>query len=73
MFNKAIAALSEKEVKETPKTSEVPVQGTSLSEREFEQDFSESEPEGREEVMLSPVPAKPVDVKVWTSQIKNPA
>lgn len=41
-----------------------------------EQDFSEperTEPAGVEETMLSPVPPKPVDVKVWTSQIKNPA
>ena len=72
MFNSAIQTLKEKtggvsDSGKTPTPAPSPV--TSLS----EQDFIEPEPEGKEETMLSPVPPKPVDVKVWTSQIKNPA
>ena len=66
MFNQAINKLAS-----PPKAAPVstPVEPTtSLS----EQDFIEPEPEGKEEVFLNALPPKPVDVKVWSSHIKNP-
>jgi len=70
MFNKAIGALAEKEIPKTNTT--IPAQNTSLS----EQDFEEPEPEGKEETMLSPIPPKPVDVRITAGgglHLKNPA
>ena len=77
MFNRAIGALSDKEVLKTS-TPTGPGATPMTPDRSLsEQDFSEPEPEGREEVFLNAPPAKPVDVKITAGgaslHVKNPA
>jgi len=79
MFNRAIGALSDKEVLKTstPMGPLGPGATPMTPDRSLsEQDFSEPEPEGREEVFLNAPPAKPVDVKITAGgglHLKNPA